>query len=131
MYRALQDTCQKTGNVKVRKDKFMTCKNLPSVSYGLPLTYTIILFVNYGPPFNLYESSICKLKTSFDLYESSICKLRTSLYWENIFHLCFLDYKSSICKVQTSLAISNHPFVKYDKFCRHWWVQWLQIECLW
>lgn len=119
---ALEDTCVRTENVKVRKEKYgpsMTWKNLSSVSYGLPLTCTIESFIcKLKTSFDSYESSICKLRTSFDLYESSICKLRTSLDYENIFHLSFLNYKSSTCKVQTSLVISNHPFVKYDKFCR-------------
>lgn len=86
----------------------MTCKNLSSVSYGLPITYSNLLFVNYGPPFNLYESSVCKLKTSFDLYESSICKLRTT----------FLHYKSSICKISFTFPFSttSRPFVKYILF---------------
>lgn len=62
MYRALKDTCQKTENVKVRKQKYgrpLTYTNLPSVNYGLPFSTTNLPSVNYGIPLtNKYLRSV-------------------------------------------------------------------------
>lgn len=61
--------------------------------YGPAMTYTNLPSVNYGHLLSyIYETSICKLRSSFDLHESSICKLWTA------FNLS----ESSICILRTS-----------------------------
>lgn len=73
---------RKNGNCDGKYAKYgpaLTYMNLPAVNNGHLLSY-------------IYETSICKLRSSFDLHESSICKLWTA------FNLS----ESSICILRTS-----------------------------
>lgn len=94
--------------------------------------FTYLLFLAVGASTNssedlcsrgyMLKNGKCEGKkawTSFDFYESSICKLRSSFDRFTSFqflHLYITDFLSLIQIYILSLAISNHPFVKYDKF---------------